>query len=202
MTLWGQVIGFFPMLHCLLILLAFVYFMLHPGGVSLAGLLAITYLLPPLLFRLYTVKYAIKAGRWVLNYPARCDWWVAHQLQLVYSALPWLESLLRLFPGVYSTWLRLWGSKVGKRVYWTPRVDIMDRHLMQIGDDVIFGHLVICSGHAIHRKSDGRLILLARPIHIGKGTLIGARARIGPGVKIPEYTSIPYQAEYRFHYAQ
>ena len=47
-------------------------------------------------------------------------WWGMHQIQVLYIAIPQLEAVLRLVPGLYSQWLRLWGSKVGRRVYWTP----------------------------------------------------------------------------------
>jgi hypothetical protein len=202
MTLLGRLVPFFPFAHVLTIIWAFMRFIQQSDLPSWMILLACVYLIPPLLFRMYTLKHPIKPGRWVLNHPARCDWWIAHQLQMVYAALPALEALLRLVPGAYSAWLRLWGSKVGKRVYWTVRVEILDRHMLSIGDDVVFGHRVYCTSHIIHRKSNGDLVLLIRHTRIGKGTLIGAGARIGPGVKIPEKSVIPYNAEYRFSYAE
>ena len=62
-----------------------------------------------------------------------------HQLQVLYSAFP----ALRLVPGLYSAWLRLWGSRVGRAVYWTPQVKITDRGLLKVGDGVVFGHRVV-----------------------------------------------------------
>jgi acetyltransferase-like isoleucine patch superfamily enzyme len=151
---------------------------------------------------LYCLRYPSKSGRWLLNAPIRCDWWIAHQLQLVYAALPFLEALLRLVPGLYSVWLRLWGSSIGKRVYWTPLVEILDRHMLSVGDDVVFGHQVCCTSHIIRKKTNGDLVLMVRPTRIEAGVLIGARARIGPGVKIPAKSVVPYNAEYRFAYAE
>lgn len=202
MTLPGQLATLFPLAHGLIIICAWVRFIQQPDLSSFMLLLGSIYLIPPLLFRLYTLYRPMKAGRWILNQPAHCDWWIAHQLQMVFAALPALEALLRLIPGAYSAWLRLWGSKVGKRVYWTVRVEILDRHMLRIGDDVVFGHRVYCTSHIIHRKPNGDLVLILRPVFIGQGTLIGAGTRIGPGVKIPEKSIIPYNAEYRFSYAE
>ena len=202
MTLLGRLAALFPLAHMLIIICASVRFIQHPDLFSLALLLGCIYLIPPLLFRLYILYRPIKAGRWVLNQPTRCDWWIAHQLQMVFAALPALEALLRLVPGSYSVWLRFWGSQVGKRVYWTVHVEILDRHMLRIGDDVVFGHRVYCTSHIIHRKPNGELVLILRPTRIGNGALIGAGARLGPGVKIPEQSVIPYNAEYRFSYAE
>lgn len=202
MTLLGRLAALFPLAHGLMIIYASFRLIQDPSIVTSLLLLGVIYLIPPFLFRVYTLKYPVKAGRWALNEPKRCDWWIAHQLQMVYAAFPALEAFLRLIPGAYSAWLRLWGSKVGKRVYWTVRVEILDRHMLRIGDDVVFGHRVYCTSHIIHRKPNGDLVLILRPTRIGKGTLIGAGARIGPGVRIPEKSVIPYNAEYRFSYAE
>lgn len=202
MTLLGGIAAVFPLVHVLLIACATIQFVRHPSLVMLLAVLFATYLLPPILFRLYSYKHPAKAGKWVLNNPTHCNWWIAHQLQLLYGAAPILEALLRLVPGAYSAWLRLWGSAVGGHVYWTPRVEILDRHMMRIGDNVVFGHRVICTSHIIVKKPTGDLMLVLRPIRIGSGTLIGADARIGVGVRIPEKSVIPYNAEYRFHYVE
>lgn len=121
---------------------------------------------------------------------------------MIYAAIPAFEAFLRLVPGLYSAWLRLWGSKVGKRVYWTPLVEIIDRHMLRIGDDVIFGHRVVCSSHVVSRKENGEFVLLLRYIRIGSGSFIGALSRLGPGVKIPAKSAVPYDTEYRFSYAE
>ena len=202
MTLSSRIISLFPLTHCALIALAAIGFLRHPNIATFVWLAFTIYLLPPLLLRLYFLKYPSKPGKWILNQPTHCDWWIAHQLQLVYGAVPTLEAFLRLIPCAYSAWLRLWGSKVGRHVYWTPRVEILDRHMMRIGDNVVFGHRVICTSHIIVKKPNGDLLMILRPIRIGSGTLIGAGARIGVGVRIPEQAVIPYNAEYRFRYVE
>lgn len=45
-----------------------------------------------------------------------------------------------LIPGIFSCWLRLWGAKVGRDVYWTTRLEIADRSLLEIGDRIRVTH--------------------------------------------------------------
>lgn len=202
MTLSGRIASIFPLVHMVLICIAGIYFLYHPTFAAFVCLVFVLYVLPPLIFRIYSLKYPAKPGKWILNHPTRNDWWIAHQLQALYGAIPALEALLRLLPGIYSFWLRLWGSKVGKKVYWTPRVEILDRHMIRIGDNVIFGHRATCTSHIIVKRKNGDLLLILRPIRIGSGSLIGAGARIGIGVRIPENAIVPYNTEYRFSYGE
>ncbi len=202
MTLLGRLVSVFPLVHALLIFYAVLCFVYHPDWALLLWLLGVTYLMPPMLWRLYSMKYPMRSERVILSGTTRCHWWVAHQLQMVYAAVPFLEAFLRLIPGVYSAWLRLWGSRIGKNVYWTVQVELLDRHLLRIGDGVIFGHRSQCSSHIIARRPNGNLILVARAVCIGNGVFVGACARIGPGVKIPAGVVIPYNAEYRFSYVE
>jgi hypothetical protein len=198
MTLFGRISTYFPLLHILLLIFSLAGFVLDPGLTALIAILVIAYLLPPLLLRLYSLKYPPEPGKWILNRPERCDWWIAHQLQLSYAVVPLLESLLRLIPGAYSSWLRLWGSKVGKNIYWTPRVEILDRHMMVMGNNIVFGHRVVCCSHIINQKQNGDLVLILQPVNIGSDSLIGAGAHLGPGVQIPEKTNVPYHAKQYF----
>lgn len=200
MNIIGLLSNLFPTLHWILIITTTVRFLRHPDPVCFFLLIFVLYFLAPLLFRLYSLKYPAKEGSWVLEPQLRNDWWIYFQLQMIYANVPALESILRAIPFAYSSWLRLWGSRIGNNVYWTPNVEILDRHMMQVGDNVVFGHHAICSAHLVTRKQDGRLTLVLRKIEIGSNTLVGGEARIGPGVKIPANTLIPYKAEYRFRY--
>jgi len=202
MTILGHLAAIFPILHLCAIGIALVWCIQSHNLASAVTLVFATYFLPPLIFRLYSLKYPARSGRWVISNGQRCDWWVAHQLQMVYAAVPALEAFLRFIPGAYSAWLRLWGSKVGKNVYWTPLVEIIDRHMLRIGDNVVFGHKVICTSHVVSKKDNGEFVLLLRPVRIGSGTFIGALSRLGPGVKVPERSAVPYDTEYRFSYAE
>lgn len=201
MTLLGRIAMFFPAVHLALSAAALVAFLCAPGIGALALSVFTVYLLPPFAFRLYSLRFPPRDGTWLLNRPARSDWWVAHQLQLSYAALPSLEALLRVIPGAYSAWLRLWGSRVGKRVHWTPNIDIIDRHMTDVGDDVVFGHRMTCTSHIITKKKNGNIVLTVRRVSFGSGVVIGAGARIGPGVRVPDNAIVPYDAEYRWRHA-
>lgn len=200
MTILGFLATFFPIAHLTLITISLVYFVHSPSLATFLTTLSITYLLPPCLYKIYSTAYPTKSGRWIINQKGRCDWWIAHQLQMIYTVLPFLEAILRLMPGVYSAWLRLWGSTVGKRVYWTPLVTILDRPMLIIGDDVVFGHKVVCTSHAISKKDNGDMVLILKHTQIGSGAFLGALARIGPGVKVPEKEVVAYDSEYRFQH--
>jgi hypothetical protein len=147
------------------------------------GALAVIYLLPPFIFRVHHAVWGVRPGITDIAPRKYSPWWGGHQIQAIYLAFPALEAALRLVPGVYSLWLRLWGSRIGKRVYWTPLVEIADRNLLEIGDDVIFGHKVACYGHVITPKSP-QLLLYQGVTKIGSGSFIGAGSRLGPGTEL------------------
>jgi hypothetical protein len=101
-------------------------------------------------------------------------WWFASQWQVIFNRLPWIEEIIRLAPGLYSVWLRLWGARIGKFVYWTPGLQILDRPLLDIGDRVVFGAGVKISPHIIMPNRDGQIALLVAPVRIGADALVGA----------------------------
>ena len=169
----------------------------EPGAPSFAALLAALYLLPVACFRVHDLLWPLVEGRSRLDAPEYSPWWGGHQFQIVYSAFPALEAALRLVPGAYSAWLRLWGSKIGRRVHWTPRVEISDRSLLEVGDDVVFGHLAACYAHVVTRRRD-RVLLYTRRIRIGRGVLLGAACRLGPGVRIDEGVALAARTDLVF----
>ena len=154
-------------------------------------LLAFTvYGFPLCAFRFLNLLSPVKEGFSQIDEKQFSPWWGGHQIQAIYIAIPQLEAALRLIPGAFSFWLRMWGSKVGAAVYWTPRVDIVDRNLLDIGDRVIFGDKVECFGHVIKPKQ-GRLLLYVKRVHIGHHVFIGAGNRLGPGVRIADGAYVP-----------
>jgi hypothetical protein len=185
MTLRARVFGLFPAAWLTAVAACIWLITVERSVASTVALLAVLYLLPVACFRTHNALWPLSEGFSRLDTPDYSPWWGGHQFQVVYSAFPALEGALRLIPGVYSAWLRLWGSHVGRRVYWTPRVDVTDRSLLEVGDDVIFGHLVACYAHVVKRQPDG-LALYVRRIHIGHGVLLGAACRLGPGVRIDD----------------
>ncbi len=191
MTLRARLFALFPAAWLLLVLLAFASWISAPASVPRALLwLATVYLLPVACFRLHQLAWPLAEGRTRLDEASYAPWWGAYQFQLMYTAFPALEAALRLIPGIYSAWLRLWGSRIGRGVHWTPRVEISDRSLLEVGDGVIFGHRSACYAHLVQRRNGG-LILYLRRIRIGRGVQIGAGSRLRPGASIAAGVVLP-----------
>ena len=142
------------------------------------------YVFPVVAFRLHNLLFPIKTGMSDLGKRGYSSWWGGHQIQLLFIAVPRLESVMTLVPGLFSLWLRAWGSRVGRGVYWTPQIEILDRSLIDVGRGVVFGHKVIASSHVVTRTKSGTLLLMVERISIGDDAFIGAGTRIGPGVTV------------------
>lgn len=95
-----------------------------------------------------------------------------------------------MVPGLYSIWLRAWGSKIGKKIYWPPLMEIADKSLLEVGDYCILGHKSSFYSHVLSPAKDGRTIVYVNKITIGPGSFIGAKCNLGPGVKIAPLTKI------------
>jgi acetyltransferase-like isoleucine patch superfamily enzyme len=189
MTPLSAVLAYFPTLILLLSAASFVYLCTHPG-IGAALLLFILYGLPMLTYRLHQWRYPVQAGISYLQTDTYSPWWGSHQIQAIYIAFPILETVLRLIPGMFSLWLRLWGAKVGRQVYWTPKLDIADRGLVEIGDRVVFGYGVGIYSHIIKpRRQD--LMLYVKPVKIGSDVFLGAGSHFAPGVVIADGTYLP-----------
>ena len=109
-------------------------------------------------------------------------WWASFQWQVLFLRFPVLEEILRLIPGLYSLWLRGWGSHIGKLTYWAPQTIILDRGFLDIGDHVIFGAGVRLNPHVMERDSETRLRLAA--VRIGDGAMIGGYSLLTAGTEI------------------
>lgn len=198
MTLISHLLSWFAASLLLLEAVALFALARWPGLLSLAVVLLLPYLYPLLAFRLHQLLFPLKEGSYDLLAPNYNPWWGGHQIQLVYFACPFLEGLLRLVPGLYSAWLRCWGAQVGKRVYWTPNVQIDDRSLVRIGSDVLLGHKCHLISHVI-LPHKGRFSLLVKAIEIGDGAFIGAGSRLGPGVRVDPGVMLPVLSEGRLY---
>ena len=137
--------------------------------------------LPPLLAR-FVVGRGLPAGP--IPVPSRYffRWWTTWQLQMLFNRLPWLEELMRLLPGFYSAWLRLWGARIGRLTLWSPGVKISDRPLLRIGNDTVIGIDARLVGHFGGLDADGRVTLTLGPVTVGDRTTVGGSALLGPGV--------------------
>ena len=175
--------GFIPLLHATL--------SMAPVGLVLMGrprwLLTLTpvilYLLPAVIVRLVMWLTPMPAGLIDLGSPMFLRWWFTAQWQVVFARLPWLEELLRLVPALYSAWLRLWGSRIGALVYWSPGVVILDRSLVTLGDRVVFGAGVRLNPHVLAPIAGRRSLILA-PVTIGSDVLVGGYSTLLPGCVI------------------
>jgi acetyltransferase-like isoleucine patch superfamily enzyme len=189
MTVLSTILLFFPALILLLTGAAIVYFAYSPNIFSILAVLFSIYGLPVLVYRLHQLAYPVQEGISYLKGKEYSPWWGSHQIQAIYIAIPVLEAILRLIPGVFSCWLRLWGAKVGRDVYWTPGLEIADRGLLEIGDRVVIGHRVGMYSHVIKpRKQD--LMLYVKKIKIGNDVFVGAGSHLAPGVVIADGTFV------------
>lgn len=190
MTIRGQLISFFPILHFILILITLLNFIHHSTISNMFLCVFVIYFFPIICYHIHQYLCPLIEGTTNLASKSYSAWWGVHQIQGLYNAFPAIETLLKLIPGVYSAWLRLWGSKIGKNVYWTAQVEITDRNLLTVGNNIIFGHKTGCYAHVITNQNDV-MLLYTKHIEIGNNVLIGAGTRMGPGAKIADGTMLP-----------
>jgi acetyltransferase-like isoleucine patch superfamily enzyme len=156
-------------------------------GVALVAL----YLLPPLAARLSAWLMPLPRGEVELDERGFLAWWLSAQWQVIFNRARLLEEALRLVPGAYSAWLRLWGSRVGSLVYWSPGVELLDRGLLEIGDRVVFGAGVRLAGHVLLPGADRRVRLLVGPVKVGREALVGAYSMLPPCAEVAEGSVSP-----------
>jgi acetyltransferase-like isoleucine patch superfamily enzyme len=153
--------------------------------IAMGGLIFSLYAFPLLTYRLHQWRYPIVEGVYYLMGKEYSPWWGSHQIQTIYIVLPVLEKILQAIPGAFSAWLRLWGAEVGANVYWVPQVEIADRGLLKIGDNVIFGYQVRLFSHVVKPRK-GNLMLYVKRIEIGNDVFIGVGSNLGPGVVLED----------------
>lgn len=190
MTITSAILTFFPAAVMLLGFLSFLWVCYYPGIFSVAALLFSFYGFPLLIHKIHDYFYPIEEGISYLGGKEYSPWWGSHQIQLIYVTFSFLESALRLIPGAFSLWLRLWGAKVGKHVYWTPAIEIADRSLIEIGDRVLFGQSCGIFPHVVKPKKQD-LMLYVKKVKIGSDVFIGAGSKLTPGVIVKDKTFLP-----------
>jgi acetyltransferase-like isoleucine patch superfamily enzyme len=132
---------------------------------------------------------SVRFGAHYYNPAQASPWVMSFYLQALYGAFPQLERNLIVL-GLFSPWLRLWGSKVGTNVLWTSHTQILDRSGLEIGDNVFFGHMCLLTPHVTDLRH-GKLLFYFRKIHIGHNVFLGGACRIGPGVRIDDGVALP-----------
>jgi len=188
---WNQLFSYFPLIMTAVTVIALGVFAAWTSGWTAIVLLAVIYLFPPIVLRIVHRWAPLDEGVSDIGPGAFSPWLAAYHIQAFYDALPFLESLLRVIPGFYSMWLRMWGSRVGYGVEWPVRMDILDRNLMDIGNRVIFSREVELAAHVRRKTEAGASRVLLRAVRIGSYAFIGAGVRTGPGAVVPSNAQIP-----------
>lgn len=150
----------------------------------LAAGVTVLYLLPPLLARIVRRLSSLDEGHIRTNSPSFFAWWMMFNLQVVFCRFPVLEEIIRLIPGAYSLWLRLWGAKIGRFTYWAAGTLILDRSYLKIGDGVVFGADVRINPHVLQRNQNGEMELILATVKIGDRALIGGYSLLTAGTEI------------------
>lgn len=185
MTIAGMLARLFPVAYLILNASWIGYSIQYPRWYSLPFLAVLVYLVPLALFRIHHLFFPIKEGEFDLSKKEYSPWWTGHMLQYPFIALPQLEALLHFFPGLYTLWLRAWGSKIGRNVFWTPRTEVIDRNLIEVGDNTLVGHMSILVAHLVETRSGVPKLVLMK-VKIGAKCLVSADAQLGPGTVIPD----------------
>ena len=190
-------LGYLPLAHIAATLgAAVVAGILLGRGAAIATGIGMIYLLPPLgaaLARPRALLSRLDAERCPVGSPAFLRWWYITQWQVLFQRLPVFEELLRLIPGCYSAWLRLWGAKIGRFVYWSPGVKLFDRPFLRVGDRVVIGADTKICPHMIGSSSVdacGSELILS-PIVIGDDVLVGGSTLLPAGVSIAACEQTP-----------
>lgn len=169
----------------------FYFLMQSPSLFRVLLILFTIYGFPLLVFRCLNFFFPMQEGLFTIGRGGYNPWLGAFKIQVFYTTFPMFEKILMMIPGAFSLWLRLWGSHIGKRVYWAPGIEIVDRTHLKIGDRVFFGNKSYISPHVVRRKKDGRLQVYIKTIEIGQHSFVGAGSRLGPGTKVGEYVHLP-----------
>lgn len=176
---------FFPLIFFIIMNYFFIKFVITKKICFFVLFGSTPYLLPLIVQRLILSFYPIKEGGHYIGLEEKKfqPWLFSLRVQQIYLVFPQLERLLFYLPGIYSIWLRAWGSKIGKNVFWTPGTIVNDRGLIVVGDFVIFGHNTYMSSHLL-RVKNGKFFVYVKKITIGNGSFIGAFTKMGPGTTI------------------
>ena len=180
----------FPMAQSLMVLSSFIMFIKNPSLLAALWFIFSVYLFPLLTSRLVNIFFPTREGRYRIGRKGVEGWVLQLKIQIFLTTFPYFERALHMVPGLYSVWLRAWGSKIGKRVIWTPHVEVIDRNLIEVGDDVIFGHKTVLTSHVIFRIKDEHLVY-AKKVKVGKGVIVGGDSILGPGMVVEDYVQVP-----------
>lgn len=175
--------NYFPLFHALAVAATLVVAW-APLHWRLGIGLVLLYAAPALTARLVLALAPIRERRIQVGTGAFLAWWALANLQMLFSRLPMLEELLRLVPGLYSLWLRLWGARIGRLTYWGAGLRILDRSFLHIGNDVIFGAAVRLNPHVLARNEHGEMELILATIVVGDRSVVGGYSLLTAGSQL------------------
>ncbi len=173
-------LNFVPLLHFSLILFVSIVPQLDLLPRIILALFVL-YILPAIIARLLLAFFPLDHGEIRSDSPQFLTWWALAQLQTIFNRLTFLDEFLRLIPGAYSLWLRLWGSKIGRLTFWSAGTVVLDRSFLQIGDDVLFGAAVRLNPHVLKKDHAGKFILVLAPVVIEDAAVIGGYSLLTAG---------------------
>lgn len=150
--------------------------------------LAILYILPAIVARVTLSILPISRVKTSLDSKEHLVWWFTFNLQVLFTRFQFLEEFLRIIPGIYSFWLRLWGAKIGKFTYWSPLVTISDRSFLEIGDNVVIGAGARLIPHLVLKDKQQRPIFMLDKIRLCDNVILGGYSVLGPGTNIEKNT--------------
>jgi hypothetical protein len=176
-------LSYVPLLHVLCVLLILLYPWARPAW-RILGAAAALYLAPPLAARMLLAAAPFRKSVIAMGTRDFFTWWALLAFQVIFCRFPALEEALRVVPALYSFWLRLWGSRIGRLVYWSPGTQVLDRSFLDIGDDVIFGAGVRLNPHVLARNASGELELVLAPVKIGARAIVGGYSLLTAGTEI------------------
>lgn len=179
------------------------YLLQKPNLLVLGIVIIVPYLIPVTLFRMInTIKpQPTDADKETILSKDSFAALTVYHLQLIYNLFPFLEAILIAFPGLFSFWLRLWGSKVGKDVTWANYIAITDRSRLVIGNNVFFGNLIYLSSYVVTQTENYKACMIFKSIKIGNQVFIGAGCNISAGViednaQVPILTNLSINQKY------
>jgi len=166
--------NYFPFFHVLLCILAPIF---APGiPWKIASFLFFLYLFPLLCTRIALLIHPLRDNHIKLFSTDYYVWWFTFCTQVVYLRFPALEEALRCVPALYSFWLRLWGSKIGKLVYWSAGTVVLERQFVNIGDHVCFG-----AGCRLNAHVQVEDELLLAPVVVEENVIVGGYSLLTAG---------------------
>ena len=155
-------------------------------GTVIACSLAWIYLVPPLVCRLVLLAFGTPHGRALTQHDrAYKVWWFTYQWQVLFNRLPWLDEILRLVPGLYALWIRLWGGRVSLFSFWAPGALVVDRPLVVVEAGAVIGAGAGVSGHSGTLAPDGSYRIDIGTAHVGRGAIMGVRSGLAAGELAP-----------------